>query len=91
MMYGQSFSKHQIIRMKSKKSLTQSHFAAERTKMAETENRFERIYKQGGMLNASVQIFVDKKTGVNYMYVHDGYAGGLTVLLDSEGKPVITK
>lgn len=36
------------------------------------------------------EIFVDKETGVNYICHASGYSGGLTVLLDSEGKPVIT-
>ena len=36
------------------------------------------------------QIIVDKVTGVNYLFVTSGYAGGLTVLLDRDGKPVIS-
>ena len=36
------------------------------------------------------QILVDKQTGVNYLFAFDGYVGGLTVLVDREGKPVIT-
>ncbi len=36
-------------------------------------------------------IIVDKVTGVNYLYVHRGYGGGLTPLLDADGKPVITE
>lgn len=49
--------------------------------------RFEKIYSQGA---GNIKIFVDKETGVNYLFVNDGYAGGLTVLLDKDGKPVIT-
>jgi len=37
------------------------------------------------------RVIVDKKTGVNYLFVTSGYSGGLTPLLDSDGKPVITK
>lgn len=33
---------------------------------------------------------IDKETGVNYLFVEHGYAGGLTPLLDKDGKPVIT-
>ncbi|WP_235700113.1 DUF6440 family protein [Clostridium senegalense] len=29
--------------------------------------------------------------GLNYLYVSNGTSGGLTVLLDSKGKPIITK
>ena len=33
---------------------------------------------------------MDKQTGVNYVYFQNGYGGGLTPLLDSEGKVVVT-
>ncbi len=52
-------------------------------------DRFERVYKQGVM--NTVEILVDRETGVNYIFTCSGYAGGLTVLLDKDGKPVITK
>lgn len=51
--------------------------------------RFETVYSQGTITR--IEVFVDKETGVNYLYRADGYAGGLTVLLDKDGKPVITK
>ena len=51
--------------------------------------RFEKIYSQGAV--NVLEIWVDKETGVNYIYRQSGYSGGMTVLLDSEGKPVITK
>ena len=35
-------------------------------------------------------ILVDRQTGVNYLFVASGYAGGLTPLLDREGKPVVS-
>lgn len=35
-------------------------------------------------------IIVDKETGVNYLFASAGNAGGLTPLLDREGKPIIT-
>ena len=52
------------------------------------DNRFEKIYSQG-VVNV-IEIWVDRETGVNYIFHASGYAGGLTVLLDAEGKPVIT-
>lgn len=52
-------------------------------------NRFEKVYSQS-TLSGSTQILVDKETGVNYIYHSSGYGGGLTPLLDREGKPVIT-
>lgn len=51
------------------------------------DNRFEKTYSQG---MGSVEIWVDKETGVNYIYRQSGYSGGLTVLVDAEGKPVVT-
>ena len=55
--------------------------------MAKNE-RFEKIYSQGN-LNVT-EIWVDKETGVNYVFHQSGYAGGITPLLDRDGKPVIT-
>ena len=52
------------------------------------KQRFEKIYSQGSM-NVT-EIWVDKETGVNYLYHASGYSGGLTPLLDREGKPVIS-
>ena len=51
------------------------------------KNRFVKVYSQG---MGSMEIWVDRETGVNYLHRANGYAGGLTVLLDQEGKPVIT-
>jgi hypothetical protein len=51
------------------------------------EKRFEKVYSQSA---GSVEIWVDKETGVNYMYRQSGYSGGLTVLIDANGKPVVT-
>jgi hypothetical protein len=50
--------------------------------------RFEKIYTQGRL--SGMEIWVDTETGVNYLFSFSGYAGGLTPLLDSEGKVVIT-
>lgn len=52
------------------------------------KNRFEKVYTQG-TVNV-MEIWVDKETGVNYVFHYSGYAGGLTPLLDREGKPVIS-
>ena len=38
----------------------------------------------------STEIWVDKETGVNYLYHACGYSGGLTPLLDRDGKPIVT-
>ena len=55
--------------------------------MAKKEERFVKVYSEN---LGSEYILVDKKTGVNYLFVQSGYAGGLTPLLDRDGKPIIT-
>ena len=52
------------------------------------EKRFEKIYGQD---MGATEIWVDKETGVNYLYHASGYSGGLTVLVDQDGKPIVTK
>ncbi|WP_346889844.1 DUF6440 family protein [Clostridium sp. UBA1056] len=37
------------------------------------------------------KIVTDNEMGVNYLYASNGTSGGLTVLLDSDGRPIITK
>ncbi len=56
--------------------------------MAKNE-RFEKVYSQGSL--TVTEIWVDKETGVNYIFHASGYSGGMTVLLDKDGKPVITR
>jgi len=53
------------------------------------EKRFKKVYHQGAVEN--IEIWVDIETGVNYMYAASGYSGGLTPLLDVNGKPIITR
>jgi len=38
-----------------------------------------------------MEIWVDRATGVNYLYREDGYSGGMTVLVDADGKPVVDR
>ena len=52
------------------------------------EKRFVRTLSQD--VFGTTEIWVDTQTGVNYLFHQSGYAGGLTVLLDREGKPVIS-
>ena len=56
--------------------------------MAKTPNRFKKTYSQGKL--EGLEIWVDKETGVNYIFTYSGYAGGLSVLLNKDGTPVIT-
>ena len=54
------------------------------------DKRFVKTYTQGGFAENLMQIWADKQTGVNYLYSASGYSGGLTVLLNRDGTPVIT-
>lgn len=57
----------------------------------EKTNRFICTEISGGAFEATQQrILVDRETGVNYLWVASGYSGGLTVLVDAEGKPIVT-
>ena len=51
-------------------------------------DRFEKVYSQGTM--NVMEIWVDRETGVNYVFHASEYAGGMTPLLDRDGKPVIS-
>lgn len=57
------------------------------------DDRFEVIYKDGSQIrdDGTRQILVDNETGVHYLVWKSGYAGGITPLLDSDGKPVISR
>jgi hypothetical protein len=60
-------------------------------KKEKIDSRFEVTEFIGNGLSVSwCEIIVDKETGVNYLYRGNGTAGGLTVLLDAQGKPVVT-
>ena len=52
-------------------------------------NRFQKVYKQGTV--EGMEIWIDRETGVNYLVNFAGYRGGITPLLDAEGKPVVKK
>ena len=56
--------------------------------MAE-EKRFIKTYSQGGF-SRTMEIWVDRQTGVNYICTQNGYSGGMTPLLNRDGTPVIT-
>ena len=54
------------------------------------EKRFIIVEKQGSGLTSALQEIVDRQTGVHYLTWQSGYAGGITPLLGTDGKPVIT-
>ena len=58
--------------------------------MARQEDRFIKTYSQGGAFKTAIQIWVDKQTGVNYIYAPSGYGVAMTPLLNRDGTPVVT-
>ena len=48
------------------------------------------IKEKSGGFSVGTYVLVDRETGVNYLFANSGYSGGLTVLVDAEGKPIVT-
>ncbi len=58
--------------------------------MAKKDERFVKMLDEGSGFSWQRTIWVDRETGVNYLLVASGNGGGLTVLLDRDGKPVVS-
>ena len=56
--------------------------------MPKKEKRFEIIDKENTLVTGT-KIIKDNETGVLYLFYAEGYAGGLTPLVDKDGKPII--
>ncbi len=54
----------------------------------ETENRFKDL-GYIGIGESSSTIFYDSTTRVIYIFYKNGYGGGLTTLVNAEGKPLL--
>lgn len=52
-----------------------------------SEKRFEIIDKQGKL--EQFKVIRDNQTGVLHMMFLSGYAGGLTVMVDQNGNPLV--
>ncbi|MGL6197551.1 MAG: DUF6440 family protein [Lachnospiraceae bacterium] len=50
------------------------------------DRRFEVILEEKG-----IKIISDKETKIQYLFHKDGYGGGMTVLLDKDGKPAVSE
>lgn len=62
-----------------------------KTKQYKQQGRFTEDIFANGFFSFTGGVIVDKLTGVNYLFVERGNAGGLTVLVDENGKPLVTK
>ena len=52
-------------------------------------DRFQVILTEGNALTSDQRIvLLDTTTGVQYLFVHSGYAGGLCPLVNKEGGPL---
>lgn len=59
--------------------------------MAKSNERFFKVLSEGSSFGENRMIYVDRETGVNYLFIKSGYGAGLTPMLDPDGKPIITK
>ena len=58
--------------------------------MAKKEKRFVQTHVESSVFE-NTAIWVDRETGVNYLWHSSGEAGGMTPLLDRDENPVITE
>lgn len=59
--------------------------------MVKKEDRFVKVLvDNGGFTENHMAIYIDKKTGVNYLFSSAGNAGGMCVLVDRDGKPIVS-
>ncbi|GGD61714.1 DUF6440 family protein [Paenibacillus nasutitermitis] len=63
-------------------------FKKDSDKNKDSKKRFEEIHSENGVANGN-RIIVDNETGVHYLFSWSGYSGGITPLLDKDGKPTI--
>lgn len=59
--------------------------------MGRRQKRFVWVESEKKGLMKEVSVIVDTQTGVNYIFVEHCYGGGLTALLDENGKPITTQ
>jgi len=57
--------------------------------MARKEKRF--VVHTESMGLGQAKVLMDRITGVHYLFYSDGSAGGLTPLLDKDGRPIVQK
>lgn len=53
-------------------------------------DRFQIVQEEGnGLTSNHRMVLADAATGVQYLFIKDGYAGGLCPLVDRDGKPLV--
>ena len=58
--------------------------------MAKRSDRFVSTYTQGSGFSTQIEVWVDRETGVNYLWQSSGYGGGTTPLPQPDGPPFVT-
>ena len=53
------------------------------------DKRFE--FEEETGFQKGTKVIVDKETGVQYLFANWGSAGGLTLLVDKDGKPLLAQ
>lgn len=53
------------------------------------DGRFIIIKEKNDRFAYGTDVIVDLATGVQYLYVSAGYGGGLTMLVDPDGRPLL--
>ena len=53
------------------------------------KNRFKIVLNEPTGESSGCKVIEDTETGINYLYHFDQFGGGLTVLIDEEGEPVV--
>ena len=68
------------------------HKDSEKNEKQEKDEKGKRFIHAGSQgLLPMLTIYVDRKTGVNYLVASAGTEGvGVTVMLDADGRPVVT-
>lgn len=56
---------------------------------SEVDERFLILNDTNNGMDGYRQIIVDRETGVMYLFVGKGYKGGLTIMVDAKGNPLI--
>ena len=60
-----------------------------KAEIPEVEERFLILNDTNNGMNGYRQIIVDRETGVMYLFVGNGSKGGLAVMVDANGNPLI--
>ena len=52
-------------------------------------DKFKIIHEERDGWNTELMVLVEKGTGVQYLFCNKGYGGGMSVMVDKDGKPLL--